>query len=72
VELKVIKRRNKSAKNISVRRSQRKSKPLLKKNVNSNVNLENWGKNKEKYYKGDAESGDSEAEIEEEMEAKAL
>ncbi|CAD8210255.1 unnamed protein product [Paramecium pentaurelia] len=33
---------------------------------------QNWGKNKAKYYKDDAESGDSDAELEEEMEAKAL
>ncbi|CAD8121236.1 unnamed protein product [Paramecium sonneborni] len=33
---------------------------------------QNWGKNKAKYYKEDAESGDSDAELEEEMEAKAL
>ena len=42
------------------------------KNVFFSIHLENWGKNKEKYYKGDAESGDSDAEIEEEMEARAL
>lgn len=34
--------------------------------------IENWGKNKAKYYKEDAQSVDSDAELEEEMEAKAL